>query len=290
MRFLGREDTGSTITGGIEGLARAITQSLPSILSATGTAIRTGKTVLRPFEGELDTYLATGGIRKTYNIDMVALKKATDSAFNAADYPALKELQDKLQEATLQGKAERVSRLQSELDLQSEAKKREVAQKIAAQMQVRLKSWGELAGEIHDFGASTMASALSVGKNIVNPKEFFKDKPLLEARRDEGVLPDIYVKGVPVAPVGSVMRGMSSRIYSSMHTFARETAANIETLQEARRMAIKEGLEGKDITDRVNDLLSNPTKELMQKVNHIANKQTLMSNESQWAKSRHSYS
>lgn len=280
----GRKDTGSTVSGGIEGLYRAITKALPNILSATGTAIRTGKTVLRPFEGELDTYLATGGIRKTLNINMDALRAATDSAFNVADYPDLKALQDKITVAVKENNADKVAGLQLKLDEQSLAKKKEVAQKIAAQMQVRLKTWGELAGEIHDFGASTMASALAVGKNIVKPIDFIKDKPVFEARREEGVVPDIYVKGVPVAPVGTVMRGMSSRIYSSMHTFARETAANIETLQEARRIAVREGLKDEDLTDRVNDLLSNPTKELMREVNRIANKQTLMSNESEWAK------
>lgn len=282
---LGKEDTGSTITGGVQGLSRAIMKSLPNILSATGTAIRTGKTVLRPFEGQLDTYLATGGIRKVLNVNLDELKKATDSAFKVSDYPELKNLQDKIDEANAAGKPDRASAAQSLLDEKSTAKKAEVAQKIAAQMQSRLKTWGELAGEIHDFGSSAMAGALAVGKNILSPGEFIKGKPALEARRGaEGVLPDIYAKGVPILPIGTVMRGMSSRIYSSMHTFARETTANIETLQEARRMAVSEGLEGEALQTRISDLLSAPTKELMQKVNQISNKQTLMSNESEWAK------
>jgi len=276
--MIGREDTGSRVTGGIEGLYRTITKALPSILSATGTAAHTGKTVLRPFEGQSDTFLATGGIKKTLNINMDALKKAVDEGFNESDYPELKALRDKLNATNNEFTK---NALQRELEQRTEVRKAQVTNAIAARMQSRLKTWGDLKQEMSDFGSSVLAGIESTGKKLISP-DFYKDKPLLEAKRGEGALPDIYVKGIPVVPIGSVMRGISGRIYSTMHTFCRETAANIEVAQEARRMAVEEG--AKDIEARRNEMLSDPSRELMQRVTKISNKQTLMSNESQFAK------
>lgn len=279
----GRTDTGSRVFGGMEGLARTLTKALPNILSATGTAIRTGKTVLRPFEGEYDTFLATGGIRKTLNVNTDVLKKAVDDAFKVDDHEDLKALQEKVDAAKEQGNDIKTSALQEMLDKKSNDRRAQMAQTLAAQMQNRLKTWSELGGEMHDFASSVLSGIETVGKNMVSP-DFYKDKPLLSAKRDGGALPDIYAKGVPVLPLGSVMRGASNRIYSAMHTFTREISANIETVQEARRMAVEEGLTGDAAEQRRNDLLTNPSKELMQRVNKIANKQTLMSNESSFAK------
>lgn len=279
LRMLaGGKDTGSRVTGGFEGLARTITKALPNILSATGTAIRTGKTVLRPFEGEFDTYLATGGIRKTLNVNMDALKKAVDEGFNENDHADLKVLRERLDKIP-----DGVTKdaIQKTLDEKTAQYKGELTQVIAARMQNRLKSWGELRQEMSDFGSSVLSGIEAVGKNMVSP-DFYKGKPLLEAKRNGGAVPDIYVKGVPVAPVGTALRSASSVIYSSMHTFTREIAANVEVAQEARRIAVEEG--AKDVEGRRNELLADPNKELMQRVNHIANKQTLMSNESQFAK------
>lgn len=249
MRVFGRKDTGSTIGGGVEGLTYALTKALPNILSATGTALRTGKTVLRPFEKEYDTYLASGNIRKTLNINMEELRKVVDSQFKDA----------------------------------TEEQKKEATKIIAAKMQSRLKTWGDLAGEVNDFGASTLAGITSTVKKLAST-EFYENNPLYEKKYVNGV-PDYYVKGIPVLPVGSVLGGMSNRIYSTMHTFSREIAANVETLQEARRIATEEGLGGEVRERRIQDLVENPTEDFMNRVNHIANKQTLMSNESEFAKS-----
>ncbi len=279
--FLGREDTGSRVSGGIEGLYHAISKALPNILSATGTALTTGKTVLRPLEGANETYLATGGIRKVLNVNMDELKKATDSAFDINQHPEIKALQDKADAATDPLRKEALQRVADE---KITAKKSEIARVIAAKMQLRLKTWGELMDEMHQFGTSAAAAVSSVGKNLVDP-DFYKDKKLLEFRSEEGkAVPDIYVKGLNVAPIGSIMRGTSGRIYSTMHTFSRELAANIEITQMARRTAIAEGKTGDSINTRMADLLSNPTESMMKEVNHIANKQTLMSNDSEFAK------
>lgn len=249
MRVFGRKDTGSTIGGGIEGLANALTKALPNILSATGTALRTGKTVLRPFEKEYDTYLASGNIRKTLNVNMEELRKVVDSQFKNA----------------------------------TEEQKKEATRIIAAKMQSRLKTWSDLATEINDFGTSALSGITSTVKKLAST-EFYENNPLYEKKYVNEV-PNYYVKGLPVLPVGSVLGGMSNRIYSTMHTFSRELAANIETLQEARRIATEEGLGGEARERRIQDLVENPTEDFMNRVNHIANKQTLMSNESEFAKS-----
>lgn len=292
MMMMGRADTGSEIFGGMKGLVNAIERA-PNIISATGTAARTGKTVLRPFEGQNDVFLATGGIKKVVNVDPVALRKAVDDSFNENDHDDLKALREKLDKATTQGDTTRAQLLQDTLDRKTDKRKADLAQTIAAEMQNKVKTWAQVGSELHDYATSILGSIETVGKNMVSP-EFYKDKPVVGFDRAEGAVPNISVKGVPVLPIGSVMRGSSNRIYSTMHTFTREISANIETIQEARRMAV-EGLSDDEkklpeaardalVDQRRAQLMASPTKDLMQRVNKIANKQTLMSNESSFAK------
>lgn len=282
--LMGREDTGSRVYGGVEGLYRTITQGLPSILSKTGTALTSGKTVLRPYEGEFDTQLATGGIRKTLDIDPTHLRTAVESAFNPSDHPDIKELQDKISDAVAKGDTVKSSVLQERLKSVTEEHLHTLTQMIAARMQSKLKSWGDLVDDTSHFGASAASAVSTLGDKLLSP-DFYKDKAAIEFRRSEGkAAPDVYVKGLNVLPYGSVLRGSSGRIYSTMHTFAREVAANIETIQEARRVGVSEGKTGTELNSRISELLADPTKDMMDRVNHITNKQTLMSNESGFAK------
>lgn len=269
----GKEDTGARILGGAQGLLYALGKRLPNILSDIGLSIRTGKTLLMPFEDTAGSLMGTG-VRKELNVPKEQLEAAVNQAFKPDMFPDLVELQKKIESEKTN--IDRKFKLGEEYRNLADEKRNLLTKQLAAEWQARDKTWHELYGEIGNFATSVGAAVKMVGKNMVDYSP--KGQPLMERRYSSlhERVPNIYVKGVPVAPIGSLTEGIAKPIAATTHAVIREFAAAIESKQKAVEIAAKRGFKGEDLAQHAAYLIKNPTKEMWGAIAENANEQTFM--------------
>jgi hypothetical protein len=90
-----------------------------------------------------------------------------------------------------------------------------------------------------------------------------------------GVIPDIELRGINVAPIGTAIR-LPSRFIAAIHSYFRVMNYSVEKNAQAYRIAANEGLTGEAFDSRVGDLRQNPTAAMMQSGYERANQLTLM--------------
>ncbi|OYV61790.1 MAG: hypothetical protein B7Z71_03895 [Acidocella sp. 21-58-7] len=100
--------------------------------------------------------------------------------------------------------------------------------------------------------------------------------PLLAWQQTEnGVIPDLALRGVNVLPVGTLAR-MPSRMVAAIHSFFRAINYSTEISGQAYRQAAAEGLAGLARDGRVANLRQNPTPDMMTAAISGSNDLTLM--------------
>jgi len=251
---LGGEITGDELTGGLKGLAAQL-KYLPNTLSATGTAIRTGKTVLLPHENPWVGKSLFENIKKISNVDPEVAKQVAESTFNEDSFPAIKNIKEEIARTTDQALADK---LKQKLSIEVAKARDAFVKTVTSELQSKLKTYGDAYTATKDFMVS-QGSAF---------KHFLQDQ-------NSGSLENPFVKSVEIA---------AKTIYSSIHTFQRYSIMYGELAQEARRAALAEGAEGQTLEIRTNQIMSNPSKEVMDKVSKVANDLSFMNQDSEYAK------
>lgn len=96
-----------------------------------------------------------------------------------------------------------------------------------------------------------------------------------------GAIPDIQVRGITVAPVGTIVR-LPGRFLATADTFFRSLNYSAAKNQLAYRMAADEGLTGTAFDARVAELRANPPEAMMEEAVAAAKATTLMSKGGAW--------
>lgn len=268
---VGGEETGTTITGGMQGMYRALSQGLPTILYKTLAAAQSGKTDYLPSKDFLRIYTTEGGLEKTMRVDV---QKLVENNFDPTAIPSLKKLMDSMQSAS----PEEAQKFKAELDSKIQEQKELMTRQITTELGAKLKTWGDLAHGLKEVGETSLAAMKNGLSNIR-----IGEGKLFEVRYQGRLVPNFYVKGLPI-PVGSVAEGLSSRIYATVHTLTHEWDAMLVTKDEARKAAVSEGKMGDAIEERANELIESPTQAMANSINNRVNKMTFMSADSEMTK------
>lgn len=279
--MFGKSDTGARLTGGFRGLWYALSKRLPTILSNTGASAASGKTLMMPFEDTKGALMGTG-MQKALNVPAEWLKSEVDKAFKPDMFPDLVDLENRIKSSKtgMESKLALGEKYRALLDQKRDI----IARQLAANWQARDKSWKEVYGEMGNF-ATSMGAAI---KNTVNKIATYspKDQPLIERRYgnlNERV-PNIYVKGVPILPFGSISEGIARPVTATTHSLIREFGAAIESKQVATEIAAKEGYKDEALAQRAAWLMNNATPEMWKKLTERANEQTFMQHDGAMAK------
>lgn len=100
--------------------------------------------------------------------------------------------------------------------------------------------------------------------------------PLVGLKRSPlGAIPDVTIKGINLLPVGTLAR-IPGRSIAAIHSFFRTVNYSVEKSALAYRQASKENLNDHDFAARVNQLVTDPTEEMMDKSRFQATEATLM--------------
>lgn len=259
----GFETAGDRLTQGLRGISDQIAR-LPNTLSATGTAVTEGKTVLLPRENFTTKNDLFNNIRKTTAVDPEVVKKAVNDNFSVDKFSDLVELQDKANDAMKKGDAAVYGRLQSKLDVEIARKKAILEKHFTAEIQSRLKTWSDIYSASKDWMLS-QASGL---------RQMIKDER----------------SGSETNPIYSALKFETQAIYGGIHTFQRFSLMAGEFRAECRRNVLaeaeknKEDLSEKEIDLRTDNLMIKPTQPVMDNVIKTANELSFMNSNSAYVR------
>lgn len=260
---VGFESAGDKLTQGLRGILDQIIR-MPNTLSATGTAVTEGRTVLLPREEYTPKDTLFANIRKTTAVNPEVIKQAVADNFKEEKFPDLVELREKLDAAVAKGDVLAAGRLTSKLDVEIARKKAILEKHFTTEIQSRLKTWGEIASTSKDFMLSQAAGL----------RQMAKDKS----------------SGTHGVPLYSALKFETQSVYGGIHTFQRYSIMAGELRAECRRSVLadaekhNENLAEKDIDLRTDNLMKAPTQAVMDKVTKTANELSFMNSNSAYVR------
>jgi hypothetical protein len=131
--------------------------------------------------------------------------------------------------------------------------------------------YGLLKGQRDGFRAAY--SSLKAGQTMPLPGEVEAAKTPYTQQK---AIPNISMRGIPVLPLGSIVRAPGERLVAPIHSYFRAIGYEQGIARHAYRQAASEGLSGDAFKNRVADLTAHPTPEMMEAARNEATQQTLM--------------